>query len=114
MSFANAWNGKRRILSMLLTLSVMVSAALDAVAQNWPSFRGANASGVADGKPTPTSWDVTKGTNVLWKTPIPGLAHSCPVIWGDQVFVTTAISSKGNNDFRHGLFGDVDSDKDTS
>lgn len=83
-------------------------------AQNWPSFRGANASGVADGKPTPTSWDAAKGTNILWKTAIPGLAHASPVVWGDKVFVTTAVSSKGNEYFRHGLYGDVDTDKDTS
>jgi hypothetical protein len=83
-------------------------------AQNWPSFRGSNASGVADGKPTPVTWDATKGANVLWKTAIPGLAHSSPVVWGDKVFVTTAISSKGNEYFRPGLYGDVDSDKDTS
>ncbi|HMG36836.1 MAG TPA: PQQ-binding-like beta-propeller repeat protein [Blastocatellia bacterium] len=92
----------------LLTLA-SITCALD-----WPSFRGPNASGVADGKPTPVSWDATKGSNVLWKTPIPGLAHSSPIVWGDRVFVTTAISSKGTNDYRHGLYGDVDSDKDTS
>jgi hypothetical protein len=52
---------------------------------NWPSFRGPDASGVADGQMPPTNWDVEKGTNVLWKTPIPGLGHSCPVVWGDRV-----------------------------
>ena len=83
-------------------------------AQNWPQFRGLNASGVADGKATPTTWDAAKGTNVLWKTAIPGLAHSSPVVWGDRVFVTTAISSSGNNKFRHGLYGDVDSVEDAS
>src|SRR5215510_9416515 len=90
-----------------LTLIVVILAGLGSVAhaQNWPSFRGSNASGVAEGKATPTAWDATKGTNILWKTPIPGLAHSGPVVWGDKVFVTTAISSKGSNDFRHGLYG---------
>src|SRR5215211_2592715 len=51
----------------------------------WPSFRGPNASGVADGQRPPTTWHVPRGTNVLWKTPIPGLGHSCPVIGGDRV-----------------------------
>jgi outer membrane protein assembly factor BamB len=100
----------KRIISICLCL-ISVSIAH---AQNWPSFRGPNASGVAEGKPTPVSWDATKGTNILWKVPIPGLAHSSPVVWGDKVFATTAISSKGNEYFRHGLYGDVDSDKDTS
>jgi outer membrane protein assembly factor BamB len=98
----------------LFLLLFILSAAVLASAGNWPSFRGQNASGVADGKPTPTTWDATKGTNILWKTVIPGLAHSSPVVWGDKVFVTTAISSKGNENFRHGLFGDVTSDTDLS
>ena len=98
----------------VIVIVITLGAATVVRTQNWPSFRGANASGVADGRPTATKWDATKGTGILWKTPIPGLAHSGPVVWGDRVFVTTAISSKGTNDFRHGLFGDVDSDKDTS
>ncbi|MEK6324931.1 MAG: PQQ-binding-like beta-propeller repeat protein [Acidobacteriota bacterium] len=107
-------NGARRTCSFALLIVLIASVATIARAQNWPSFRGTNASGVADGKPTPTSWDATKGTNILWKTPIPGLAHASPVVWGDRVFVTTAVSSKGGEYFRHGLYGDVDSDKDTS
>nr|MDQ3013649.1 hypothetical protein [Acidobacteriota bacterium] len=55
--------------------AIMLCAAV-AQAQNWPSFRGLNASGVADGKSTPTSWDVEKNTNVAWKVEIPGLAHA--------------------------------------
>ena len=97
-----------------LLLLLVFSVAVLASAENWPSFRGPNASGVADGKPTPTNWDAVKGTNILWKTPIPGLAHSSPVVWGDRVFVTTAVSSKGNENFKHGLYGDVTSDTDLS
>ena len=58
---------------------------------NWPQFRGPNATGVADGQHPPSTWDVKAGTNVRWKTPIPGLGHSCPVVWGDRVFLTTAV-----------------------
>src|SRR5215510_15075595 len=83
---------------------ITIIAATTSAQQNWPSFRGANASGVADGKPTPTIWDATKGTNILWMTPIPGLAHASPVVWGDKVFITTAVSSKGGEYFRHGLY----------
>src|SRR5438105_2182914 len=83
-------------------------------AQNWPSFRGPNASGVAVGKPAPTAWDAAKQTNVLWKTPVPGLAHSSPIVWGDRVFVTTAISSDPKAVFRHGLYGDVEPSNDVS
>jgi acylaminoacyl-peptidase len=62
---------------------------------NWPSFRGPNASGVADGQFPPVSWDAAKMLNVRWKTPIPGLGHSGPVVWGDRVYVTTAVSTNG-------------------
>ncbi len=85
-----------------------------AVAQNWPGFRGVNASGVTDGKPSPTTWDAEKGTNIAWKTPIPGLAHSSPVVWENTVFITTAVSSDPNSVFRKGLYGDVDSAADVS
>ncbi len=82
--------------------------------KNWPSFRGPGSTGVADGQYPPALWDAEKGTNVRWKTPIPGLGHSCPVVWGDRVFVTTAVSGAGKSDFRPGLYGDVDSVDDKS
>jgi outer membrane protein assembly factor BamB len=88
--------------------------ALVVAAQNWPQFRGPNASGVVDGAKPPVSWDLEKGKNVRWKTPMPGIAVSSPVVWGDKVFVTTAISSDPNAAFRHGLFGDVEPSTDTS
>ncbi len=75
---------------------------------NWPSFRGVNASGVADGFPTPTTWDVEKKQNVLWKTPVAGLGHSSPVIWGDRVFVTTSVSGKKEAELKVGLYGDIE------
>jgi outer membrane protein assembly factor BamB len=82
---------------------------------NWPSFRGPDGTGVADGQDPPITWDGTKDKNVRWKTPIPGLGHSCPVVWGDRVFVTTAISSgQPNPKVRVGNYGDVESVNDTS
>jgi outer membrane protein assembly factor BamB len=86
-----------------------------AYAQDWPSFRGSNASGVAEGAKTPASWDAEKSVNILWKIKIPGLAHSSPIAWGDRLFVTTAIStSKSDQYFKPGLYGDVDTDTDSS
>ena len=82
---------------------------------NWPSFRGPDGTGVADGQDPPITWDGTKDKNIRWKTPIPGLGHSCPVVWGDRVFVTTAISSgQPNPKVRVGNYGDVESVNDTS
>jgi outer membrane protein assembly factor BamB len=80
----------------------------------WPSFRGRQASGVADGQNLPDKWDGAKGENILWRTPVPGLAHSSPVVWGDKVFVTSSVSSDPDASFRPGLYGDGDASKDTS
>ena len=77
------------------------SLAAPAHAQNWPSFRGPNATGVAAGAP-PISWDAPAKRNVAWKTAIPGLAHSSPIVWGDRVYVTTAVASAGRPTVRTG------------
>lgn len=76
------------LLLLLLCLSPVTINA-----QNWPSFRGPNASGIAEGTKPPVNWDVEKSQNVLWKTPIPGLSHASPIVWGNRVFVITAVSS---------------------
>jgi outer membrane protein assembly factor BamB len=76
-------------------------AAADKVAK-WPQFRGVRASGIADGEAPPLTWDAEKGVNLRWKTPIPGLGHSSPVVWGDRLFITTAISSNPKTDLRAG------------
>ena len=81
---------------------------------NWPSFRGEHASGVADGQNLPDDWNGEAGLNIRWKTPIPGLAHSSPVVWGERLFVTSAVSSRRDAGFRHGLYGDGDASDDRS
>ena len=81
---------------------------------SWPSFRGPHASGIADGQNLPDEWNGKTGKNILWHTPIPGLAHSSPVVWGNQIFVTTAISSDPKASFRPGLYGDGDASQDRS
>ena len=90
------------------------SITLAAPAGNWPSFRGPQAAGVADGMQIPDRWDGVRGDNVKWKRRIPGLAHSSPVTWGQQLFVTTAVSSLGEATFKHGLFGEGDASSDRS
>lgn len=72
---------------------VTIGLASPSVAQNWSRFRGPSGSGIVDTQPLPTAWDGIKGTGVVWKTAIPGVGHSSPVVWGDRVFLTTAIST---------------------
>ncbi len=79
---------------------------------NWPSFRGAQAAGVVEKQNLPDKWDGKTGENILWRTPIPGLAHSSPVVWGQRVFVTSAVSSDPKATFRPGLYGDGDASQD--
>ena len=80
----------------------------------WPSFRGSEATGVADGQNLPDAWNPATGANILWRTPIAGLAHSSPIVWGDLVFVTSALSGKGVATFKPGLYGDGDASDDRS
>ena len=58
-------------------------------ASNWPAWRGPLGTGLAEGCNPPTTWSETE--NVRWKTTIPGKGHSTPIVWGDRLFVTTAI-----------------------
>jgi outer membrane protein assembly factor BamB len=83
-------------------------------AGSWPSFRGAQASGVADGMRLPDTWNPKTGENIRWRRPIPGLAHSSPIVWGDRVFVTSAVSTDPKATFRPGLYGDGDASSDRS
>lgn len=82
--------------------------------KNWPGFRGTGSRGVADGQHPPIRWDIQDAASVAWKIDIPGLGNSCPVIWGDKLFITTAASEHGDKDVRIGLYGNVESVEDDS
>jgi outer membrane protein assembly factor BamB len=81
---------------------------------DWPSFRGREASGASDKQNLPDTWSPATGENILWRTPIPGLAHSSPIVWADTIFVTSAISSRAGATFKPGLYGDGDASDDRS
>lgn len=94
----------------LLTLCLITASA--AYAQDWPQFRGPSATGVVEGQTAATKWNVEKSENVRWKTEIPGLAHSSPIVWGNKVFVSTAVTTGAKDETRYGLYGDVAPVKD--
>ncbi len=73
---------------------------------DWPQYRGPQASGVADAVVAPVSWKMETAENVRWQTPIAGLAHSAPIVWGDRVYVATAVKP-GRADLKVGLYGDI-------
>jgi outer membrane protein assembly factor BamB len=82
----------------LIVATGCIAMALEGQTVQWPTFRGEDAQGVAQGKIV-DSWnaDSSEGPlrNILWRTPIPGLSHSSPTIWETRLFVTTAIASRG-------------------
>jgi outer membrane protein assembly factor BamB len=86
-----------------------VASGATAPPLDWPQFRGPNGTGIGDGQQPPVSWNVKTGQNVRWKTPIPGLGHSCPAVWGNRIFITTAISGKPDQKIKIGNYGEVDS-----
>ncbi len=78
----------------ILLLTVAAGAAVSAT--DWPQFRGKDGAGVAAGTAAPpVQWRLSPDTGVAWKTALPGLAHSSPIVWGDRVYLTTAVAAEG-------------------
>ncbi|MFQ5462319.1 MAG: PQQ-binding-like beta-propeller repeat protein [Phycisphaerae bacterium] len=79
------------------------------VLDQWPQFRGPLGTGVAPHGHPPIAWSETN--NIRWKTPIPGLGHSSPIVWGDRIFLTTAIpfgdALPGDHGEAHGAHNNV-------
>jgi outer membrane protein assembly factor BamB len=76
--------------AVIICIGAVVSAT------DWPQFRGPNASGVAAGPSAPpVSWSVDPAKSIGWKTSLPGLAHSSPIVWGNRIYVTTAVAAEG-------------------
>lgn len=84
------------------------------IAGAWPSFRGPRASGVSKGSDPPVEWNGETGEGLAFKVELAGLAHSSPVIWGELLFVTSAVSEREDASFRPGLYGDGDASDDRS
>jgi outer membrane protein assembly factor BamB len=74
-----------------ISLALLIVSSLTTVgsAANWPQWRGPDGSGISNEKNLPSEWTPTK--NIKWKTPINGRGHSSPIVWGNRVFVTTAV-----------------------
>jgi outer membrane protein assembly factor BamB len=78
-----------RILLVIVLLSSAALLSATAGAANWPQWRGPGGMGVSTEKNLPVEWSATK--NIKWKTAIAGRGHSSPVVWGNKIFLTTAI-----------------------
>jgi len=63
-------------------------------AENWPQFRGLQGGSAPDDPALPDTWSPTE--NIVWKLEVPGYAWSSPIVWGDHIFITTAINPAGD------------------
>ena len=79
---------------------------------DWPQFRGIKAAGVSEGHAVPASWNVAEAKGIAWKTPLPGLGLSSPIVWGDLVCLSTSISGQKDAGLKVGLYGNITSVSD--
>ncbi len=77
-----------KIIITLLCI-LLTNLSPDLQGQNWPGWRGPNGDGSSIEKNLPVEWDSVK--NVLWKSKVPGTGHSSPIIWENNLFITSAI-----------------------
>ena len=83
----------RRISLVLIAAGSLGIATIgSSAAGNWPQWRGPDGSGISTEKNLPAEWNTTK--NIKWKTPIEGRGHSSPIVWGNKIFLTTAIEGE--------------------
>ncbi|MBI5383808.1 MAG: PQQ-binding-like beta-propeller repeat protein [Verrucomicrobia bacterium] len=80
------------LFTSLVTGCLALAATLSASAGNWPGWRGPDGTGVSTEKNLPLKWSATE--NVRWRVELPGPGNSSPIVWGDRVFVTQAVSSE--------------------
>lgn len=79
-----------RFCFMLILISVLfTSFSFYTLGADWPQWRGPDSNGISSEKNLPNEWSSTK--NIKWKVPVEGKGHSSPIVWGNKVFITTAI-----------------------
>jgi outer membrane protein assembly factor BamB len=80
------------VLGSAIGLASNALFAAETAAQNWPQWRGPTCDGVSTTAHPPTEWSEEK--NIKWKVKIPGTGSATPIVWGDKVFIETAIATR--------------------
>jgi outer membrane protein assembly factor BamB len=78
------------VLKLLVGSVILAMGATVVPAENWPGWRGPRGDGTSAEKDVPLNWSAT--SNVLWKTALNGQGHSSPIVWGNHLFLTTAVT----------------------
>ena len=86
----------------ILFTAVVALCAQAFAGDNWPQFRGPNASGISTNTNLPDTWSATK--NVAWKTDLPGRSWSSPIAWGNHVFLSAVVNSGESEAPKKGLY----------
>lgn len=99
-------------LFLLLVGSSGLLSANDQV--NWPSFRGPGGRGIAMNCETAEAWDATDPSDeaILWKTKVPGLGHSSPTVWENNIFLATAVPAMNDVPLQVGRGGNIEAADD--
>ena len=84
---------------LTLALGALPYAQSTEAERYWPQWRGPYGKGVSNTANPPITWSETQ--NILWKVEIPGRGSSSPVVWGDRLFVTTAVPAGVTGDSQH-------------
>jgi len=79
------------LLFIAICLTSLIACRVNAATEDWPQWRGPRGDGSSIETHIPTHW--SDHDNIAWKTPIPGVGHSSPIVVGDRIFLTTAVES---------------------
>lgn len=77
-----------------IIIVLLASSTMQAADENWPQFRGPDATGVSHSGSLPLTWSKTE--NVVWSVPTPGRGWSSPIVWGDRIVLTTVVKANGD------------------
>ena len=75
------------LVCLAIFLALLTGSPCISRAENWPQWRGANHNGISSSRSAPLRWSREK--NVEWRVPLPGPAGSTPIVWDDNIFLTS-------------------------
>ncbi len=84
----------RTWLGSLIVFLLVLAMPENGAAENWPLWRGPRGDGTSREPNVPVHWNGPSGENIVWRTAIPGRAHSSPIVWDDRIFLTSCLEEE--------------------